>query len=188
MVSTMWCLFYYFSHELTDIRKASRFMSHIRFGLFINLAIAVLVYFFKETKNLTNKLGVLLLIVFLLATMFVLSLVTGLVMLAIMVGVYLLYFVLKQKTIYKVAGLSAIIIVAAITFYFFKSEWQQFNFVSTDKSNSQKSTSYSGRAYFTPDTANKHKENGYFITYNLQYDELHEQWPLRSKLPVYGKD
>lgn len=188
VVSAMWCLFYNFSHELTDIRKASRFMSHIRFGLFINLAIAVLVYFFKETKNLTHKLAVLLMIAFLIATMFVLSLVTGLVMLTIMVGVYLLYLVLKQKTIYKVAGLSAMIIVAVVTFYFFKSEWQQFNFVSTDKSNSQKSTSYSGRAYFTPDTANKHKENGYYITYNLQYDELHEQWPLRSKLPVYGKD
>lgn len=188
VVSALWCLFYYYSHELTDIRKASRFMSHIRFGLFINLAIAVLVYFFQETERLKYKLGICLILVFLIAVMIVLSLVTGLVMLAIIFGACLFYTTLKQQATYKVLGLTAMIVIVFFAFYFFKSEWKQFNYVSGDAANSQKKESYSGRAYFNPDTANKHKENGYYIAYNLQYDELHSQWPLRSKLPVYGKD
>lgn len=188
VVSSLWCLFYNYSHQLTDIRKASRFMSHIRFGLFINLAIAVLFYFLQDAKIIAQKTGIVLLAVFLVSVMFLLSLVTGLVMLSILIGVYLFYFIFKQKQIYKLSGVFAMIVLAASTFYFLKSEWQQFNFVSNDKDNAQKEMSASGRHYFAPDTSNKHKENGYFITYNLQYDELHSQWPLRSKLPVYGKD
>lgn len=188
VVSALWCLFYYYSHELTDIRKASRFMSHIRFGLFINLAIAVLVYYLRDTQTIVQKILILFLILYLIGVMFLLSLVTGLVMLLIMVGFYLLYYIFNQKFIYKMLGLSTLLVLTLVAFYFFKSEWQQFNYVSGDASNSQKKESYSGRVYFSPDTTNKHTENGYYIAYNLQYDELHAQWPKRSKLPVYGKD
>lgn len=188
VVSALWCLFYYYSHELTDIRKASRFMSHIRFGLFINLAIAVLIYYLRDAQTIAQKTLILFLTAYLIAVMFLLSLVTGLVMLVIMVGFYLLYYIFNQKFIYKIVGLTAMLVLTLVAFYFFKSEWQQFNYVSDEASNSQKKESYSGRVYFSPDTTNKHTENGYYITYNLQYDELHAQWPLRSKLPVYGKD
>lgn len=186
LLSTAWCLVYSYTHELQDIRKASRYMSHIRFGLYINFCIGVLAYIFTKLKNQLFRMLVLIGIFYLLFVMVNLSMITGLIIFGIVLMAWLVkYFMGVGKT----AGITVtalLLILIVMAGWWVKHEWSEFNFVDTSRGNQQKDLTQSGRKYYPADSLNYHTENGFYITRNIQYDELGLAWKKRSNLDLYG--
>lgn len=188
VVSSVWCLFYSATHELADIRKASRFMSHIRFGLFINFAICVLFYLIITYEKISVRLIGFAIVIYLLAVMVLLSMVTGLVMFTLLCLLYFIYLLFKQKSLYRYLGFLVLAVLFVSGACFIKSEWNNFNYVDASEKNIPKQKTLSGRLYFQIDSTNHHTENGFYITYNIQYDELGVAWKKRSKVDLYSYD
>ncbi len=188
VISSLWCLYYNATHELTDIRKASRFMSHIRFGLFIDFAICILFYLSIQTETKSVKMLTLFLIIYLIVVMLTLSMVTGLVMFALLCVVYFVYLLFRQKSIYRIAGIAVLLFLFLFGLNIINSEWKNYNYVDISNNNKQKITTLSGRAYFKIDSTNKHTENGFYIAYNIQYDELGVAWKRRSQADLFSTD
>lgn len=188
VLSTLWCITYYFTHEMNDARKASRYMSHIRLGLFINFCIGVLFSFFRDEKSYKIKICIAGLIVYLLAVMLVLGMVTGLILMAGLCLIYFFYLIFNQKSIYRVLGLCLFTVSVLIISLFIRSEWENFNYIDISDNNTVKQFSDTGRPYYKIDNTNFHRENGFYITYNIQYDELLMQWKKRSKADLYSMD
>ncbi len=187
IVSSLWCLLYFLFHSGMDPRKAARFMSHIRLGLFVNLGISTLIYFiFKEEKSI-KKILFAVLVIYLIYFMIKLSLITGLVVLVILTFIFTIYSVLKQNLIIKIISSVILLTVMSGLIYFIRSEWRAYKHIDSSPQNLPQLLSASARRY-DPVMKNKHTENGYYIAYNIQFYELEKIWPQLSSVPVYKFD
>ncbi len=187
VLSSFWCIYYSYSHVLVDIRKASRFISHIRFGLFINLGICTLVYFILEENSFRVKIISALIILYLLWFMLAFSFVTGLVMFGLLAIVFVLYLIVKQSVKIKLIGFSLLIVGIVAGLWFIHNEWKASNFIDTSVVNTIKQKTYNGRSYAKP-KINKQTESGFYVGYNIQYEELFSGWSLLSKLNINQND
>jgi hypothetical protein len=187
VLSSFWCIYYYYSHTIIDLRKVSRFMSHIRFGLFINMGICTLVYFIMEGKKTIDRIVSIFIILYLLWFMLYFGLVTGLVLFGLVSAAFVLYLIIKQNTKIKLVGLSALILGACVGIWFLNSEWKRNNFVDTSINNVPKEKSLSGRPYY-PVGLKKQTENGFYLAYNIQYDELYKGWLKLSNREILQND
>lgn len=187
VLSSFWCMYYYYSHVIIDMRKVSRFMSHIRFGLFINLGICTLVYFIITSVKNAVKIVSGLIMVYLFWFMFNFGLVTGLVMFGFVAAVYSVLLIIKQNIKIKLIGLLVILTGACAGFWFVDVEWKASNYVDASKANIAGQKSAAGRSYYKI-SDNLHTENGFYVANNIQYDELFNGWPAISRLSVYADD
>lgn len=187
VLSSVWCIYYYYSHALVDLRKVSRFMSHIRFGLFINMGICTLVYFIITGEKMIDRIISGLVILYLLGFMLVFGMVTGLAMFGLVSAAFLFYLIIKQSVKLKLAGLSLLIIGACISIWFISDEWKKNNFVDTSSANAIKERSASGRKYYQV-ADNMMTENGFYMARNIQYEEIDSLWPKLSKVKVSAED
>jgi hypothetical protein len=186
-LSLFWCVYYSFTHVLPDIRKASRFISHIRLSLFICLGISVLTFFMITKHDLKIRLAAFALIFFFLWFMIKFGLVTGLLMLGFLVFLFLLYLVVKQELKVKIIGLSVVLIGLIIVLFYIGKEWKAATYIDPGPDNTIKQKSLSGRPYFEV-KENWQVENGYYVAYNIQYEELYKQWPALSEMEIHGND
>jgi hypothetical protein len=187
IISLVWCLYYSFTHVLPDIRKASRFISHIRLSLFICLGICTLFYFMFTKTDLSPRVISALLILFLFFCMMKFSLITGIALFGLIAAVVFIYILIKQNLIIKLIGFSLLSFGIMSGIWFLNNEWQANNFVEASPANTIKALSPSGRPYFKV-TNTWQKENGYYVSYNIQYNELYSQWSHFSKRSVHGMD
>ncbi|MBP7809794.1 MAG: O-antigen ligase family protein [Bacteroidia bacterium] len=187
VLSSFWCIYYYYSHVIIDLRKVSRFMSHIRFGLFINMGICTLVYFIIENKKTLTRLISSLTIIYLLWFMLKFGLVTGIALFGLVSVAFIIYLIIKQNIKLKLASFTVLIIGAYIGLWFINSEWKATNFVDTSANNTAKEKSVSGRPYYKI-THSKQTENGFYVSYNIQYDELYKGWPKLNGGKALGND
>jgi hypothetical protein len=187
VLSSFWCIYYYYSHVLIDLRNVSRFMSHIRFGLFINMGICTLVYFIMESKRTTVRIVSVLTIIYLLGFMLKFGLVTGIALFGLMSVAFVIYLIIKQNIKLKLAGFAVLVIGACIGLWFLNSEWKANNFVDNSANNTAREKSLSGRPYYKINDSTQ-TENGFYVTYNIQYDELYKGWPKLSDSKVSGSD
>jgi O-antigen ligase len=182
--SSLWCLFYYFDHPNIEAREASRFISHIRFGLVINMGICILIYLISQERITKNKFIYGTIILYLVFFMVKISLITGLMMFAIIITVLALFNIVKQPARVKLASLLVLAGIAITGLLFLKSEWDASKYVDPSANNTVKKMSASGREYYPP-AKTHHTENGFYVDYNIQYLELAQQWERRSKTHVY---
>lgn len=187
VLSSLWCIYYYYSHVIIDLRKVSRFMSHIRLGLFINMGIFTLFYFILDSKKTIDKIISALTILYLLWFMLNFGLVTGLVLFGLVSVAFTFYLMIKQNLKVKLTGFSALVIGACVGLWFINSEWKKNNIVDTTIQNQAKKKSASGRLYY-PTGKSKQTENGFYLAYNIQYDEIYSGWPKLSKLGITQND
>jgi len=187
ILSSFWCIYYYYSHALDDIREASRFMSHIRFGLYIILGICTLIDFIRRSEKIVDRIISIFIIIYFLGFMIYFGLVTGLIMLGMLSILFIIYLIIKQNVKIKVAGLLVLAIGAFLTFWFITDEWKKNNFVDQSSANSIKQTSASGRKYFDVGD-NMKTENGFYMARNIQYEEIYKEWPKLSKVGVLTED
>ncbi len=187
VLSSFWCIYYYYSHVLVDLRKVSRFMSHIRFGLFINLGICTLVYFIMQSKRTIVRIVSSLTIIYLIWFMLKFGLVTGIALFGLVSVAFIIYLIIKQNIKLKLAGLAVLVIGASLGFWFINTEWKASNFVDTSANNITKEKSLAGRPYYKI-TDSKQTENGFYVSYNIQYDELLNGWSKLNDNKVSGND
>lgn len=187
VLSSLWCIYYYFSHVLIDLRKVSRFMSHIRYGLFINMGICTLMYFILESEKMIDKIISGTIIIYLLVFMLGFGMVTGLMMFALVSMAFVFYLIIKQNIKVKLAGVAVLVVGAGLVVWFLTDEWKKNNFIDTSSNNAIKEKSASGRKYYIVKD-NFQTENGFYMARNIQYKELENEWPKRSKINALGTD
>lgn len=173
--NTVWCLLYSFVlHNNEVIRNASRFMSHIRLGLYLNVAIVVCFWFASQWKTARARVFLGLLALYFLVVLGVLGLASGLVNFMILVFLMLCYGILRLPVVYKIiAGLALAGGACMVWFYIDTIRKEQLK-VNKSPNNIQQRVSQSGLGYYHDDV--DQKENGNYVRINIQIEELQRGW------------
>jgi hypothetical protein len=176
VVNLSWCLFYsYVLHDDGTLRNVSRFMSHIRLGLYLNLAIAACVYFALNSNSTNGRVGFFAIAAFFLSGMLILGLATGLanfLLLAVAAGVVIIW---KQKSVVRISATLALAILVAMTFIFFARIINDQLKPKNEIVNRPLAQNKAGNLYIHFDTLGQ-KENGYYVLMNIQLEELQRAW------------
>lgn len=178
-VDTAWCLIYNFILHRTEIaRNASRFMSHIRLGLYLNVAIACCFYFIWLSKKNIHKILSGLLLLYFVFVLFALGLASGLVNLFILCLFAFVIFLLKQKLYIKIISAVLIIALAFYSYNILISVLKTQAATQNTENNIPHRISSTGKLYLNY-TSTTQKENGNYVFINIQNMELKREWQRR---------
>ncbi len=176
---TAWCLIYNYILHSTDIaRNASRFMSHIRLGLYLNVAITCCFYFIYTAQKNTGKILFGLLLAYFVFVLFALGLASGIINLFIIGSVALFVFLLKQKLYIKIISAAVIIALVFYSYNFLSSVLNAQLATKNTDNNIQHTQSSTGKKYLNYKGTSQ-KENGNYVFINIQPDELRQEWKRR---------
>ncbi len=175
--------------EITEIRKASIFISHIRFSLNICVAIFAGIFLIaKGTYHYNVKALLLSAVVWLLVFLTIIEAMTGLVILFIVLTVLITLWVFKQHNLTtRLALIALLIFIPTMLFFYVRGIYleilprEELNLAALDQFSDK------GNAYYT-DTANLTVENGYYVGIYIQNEELREAWIQRSRFDFDGHD
>jgi hypothetical protein len=174
--NTAWSIVYsHVLHHNEVVRNASRFMSHIRLGLFLNMGIAVCVYLFFETEKWILR-GVLTVTgIYLLFSMYALGLASGFFNFALLLILVLMILVFRQEKMIRGVALILLFLFTTATVLYIRKIWSdQLAVKEGPQNHPQKQTAW-GTPYIHFDN-NGQKENGNFVLMNIQLDELKRGW------------
>lgn len=179
VANTVWCILYSFVlHNNEIVRNASRFMSHIRLGLYLNIAITVCAYFIWKSSKLSTKILFSALVVYFIYVMYLLGLASGLANLLILTVVGLLILVIRQKLWVKLAALLALLTTGFIVSnYVIDIKNHQLSIRNTPNNMLSQKTPW-GKPYIHFDTLGQ-RENGNYVYINIELDELKREWAKR---------
>lgn len=172
----------YMKGEISDIREISESISHIRFSLMINLAIAVLLYFQVVLRNHAWYIKALIVAGVIWFVLFLLKLqaLTGFVMLGLQLLI-LLWFVVRKSTNKSLRWSVILIVIAGFVAggLYFTSMVNRFSVRhKVDYSQLPKFTQ-NGNPY-RHDVNNETYENGYLVNINICEPEMRTAWNSRS--------
>ncbi|MFH1319681.1 MAG: O-antigen ligase family protein [Bacteroidota bacterium] len=203
------------ARQILDIRNISLFISHIRFGLLICIAIFTLVYFivsefthtfrhaaqtpreyfvFQSYVLYSNSQNVLKIIIYcsslawLLVFLFILESITGLGILLITTMIILLYFAFtRQRIKQKLIYLGVILAIPLIIITFLCRITDAL--LTVNPVNIERLDQYTlkGNKY-SHYLNNKDVENGNHVWHYVCEKELAEEWNKRSDIKYDGKD
>ncbi|MBI3520729.1 MAG: O-antigen ligase family protein [Bacteroidetes bacterium] len=190
-VSSICCFLVYAGYTkkvIIDIRKASVFMSHIRFSLFIAFAIISLLYYSIKEKSMLVKATCVAMTLWLLFFMYKLEMATGFLCLIVVGSLLLVLFSIRQLN-KKMA--IAFISVLAICFLFVLNQavksLNMFDKMSDNSANIMLGKTKNGRYYYH-DPSFQTAENGNLIMININEEELKKEWYARSPITFMGLD
>jgi hypothetical protein len=175
-----WCLIYNkILHQTETVRDVSRFMSHIRLGFLVDIAIILSVYFVMHFDQLKQKVIFSAFVVYFIIGLYSLGLMSGLANLIIITFLFLTFVLFKQSKL-GFATLSLVFIVTGIYLVNDIKNFYRQNFEIKDHVvNKDLQTSRSGRAFDTYHFTNQ-VENGYIVNKNIQPVELQKEWNRRA--------
>lgn len=174
-----WCLFYtYTKLGNQSYRQASRFMSHIRLSLLLNVAILSCYWCFQQFKGNKYRWLFWLVMVFLIISMIKLALITGLFILVFTLPVLAFHYVWKFKENYKWAALITAVLVCMGGGYYVKQCFNDQFFIADAPANRFILKSSSGQFYEHSYTSIL-RENGYYIYRNIDYYGMARAWNRR---------
>jgi len=177
-------LFGFTFRTIHDTRQISLFISHIRFALLINISIFSLGWYFlnPEKKSLTEKVLLSLAIVWLSIFLIILKSATGWVVFLIVLAFVLVLGILKiRKLARRVALLGILFSIFLIPIAFFGYVFRQFYNVEFIPKDFMHEKTARGNSYEF-DLDNKQLENGHYVFYYINNDELREAWNKRSSM------
>ncbi|MBL7932461.1 MAG: O-antigen ligase family protein [Bacteroidia bacterium] len=175
LTNTLWCLLYSFVlHDNEVIRNASRFMSHIRLGLFLNVAIVVCLWFSFQWKKTGLRILMLCMAFYFLIVLGVLGRASGLVNFIILVFLMLGYGILRLPMLYKLIALVALISSAVMVWIYLDNIRKEQLIVNNSPNNVQQKVTPWGTGYYHDDV--DQKENGNYVRINIQLEELQRGW------------
>jgi len=187
--NTAWCLAYNFVLYHNQVgRDASRFMSHIRLGMYLNMAIASCVYLAAQTQKFRIKALLILLGFYFIFIMFVLGLASGLSMFFILCLLGLCVIIYSQKNWVKL--ISALLLAGLallVANYILKVKSEQLD-VRAVKNNTLLKVNEAGHEYIYLDTLTKQKENGNYVMINIQMNELKRVWQREFPADSFSYD
>lgn len=174
-----WCLLYNkVLHHTEAVREVSRFMSHIRLGFLIDMAIIVCVYFMFQFNQLKWRFLLSILCAYFIIGLYSLGLVTGLANL-IIISVLFLIFILFEYNKLAFLGVTCIFVIGSLYLINSVQNFYSANFqIKPVGINQNQDKTASGRPYdqyyFTSQV-----ENGFVVTKNIQPYELQHEWNKR---------
>jgi len=180
-----------FDINTNDIRNISVFISHIRFSLMINLSIFLLSFFLIQRwylYNITRRILILLLIVWLIFFLFILQSITGIIIISIFMPIFLFRFFLKVKN-QVLRSISITLLIGSVIlgiFFIVRIVNTFYNVEEVDFGNLPKVTKL-GNKY--QKFNNKFTiENGHYIWINICIPEIEKWWNNHSHIPFNGTD
>lgn len=188
LANTLWCVTYSFVlHTDEGIRNASRFMSHIRLGLYLNVAIACCVYFAWLSNTFIKKVLWVFLILYFVFVLYILGLASGLINFAILFLLAICFFIYRQKLGLKLAGIVVVIGFLALSANYIRDIKKSQLDVRASKTNELQTHAPSGRPYLHYGIGGQ-KENGNYIYINLQPEELYKVWKKEFPADSFNYD
>ncbi len=179
-INIAWCLVYNkLLHDTETVRDVSRFMSHIRLGFLIDMAIIFCVYFVIHFDEFKLKAFFSSLVLYFIIGLYALGLMTGLANLIIITALFLTFVLFKQS---KLGFAILSILFVSATAYFMNSikNFYKENFdVKNVSVNQDLPLSRSGRVFDTYVFTNQ-VENGFIVCKNIQPLELQKEWNKRA--------
>lgn len=175
-------------HDLLDIRTISVFISHIRFGLLIAIAILILFSWIATSGSIGSRVGYALLICYFLVFMVMMQAMTGLIALFFAAAVMIVVKVISSQKKWLLYGGSVLLFVLLYSGVRMVMTIQEEN-VPKEQLMKVKPIEYTkrGNLYgFLID--NYQTENGYYIWRYFNMNELEEVWEKRSTIPFIGLD
>ena len=186
-ISFNFYLFHY-NPAIDDVRNISKFVSHIRFGLMLVIAILFLVYMMvKNTNSKFLTLVYLAIILWFIYFLYILQSLTGWICLVAGLLFVAFWFVRSKSSTTKwivYLSLSASIIYLGYALNIAKKKYSKVE--TLDLTNLQKKTKF-GELY-EHRLNNRLAENGHFIYVYIAPKELESTWGERSKLNYLGED
>ncbi|MFY9153617.1 MAG: O-antigen ligase family protein [Prolixibacteraceae bacterium] len=181
---SIWVWLGFSGKTIQNPREISLFISHIRFALWINIAIFSLGWFLQnsEKKSIVEKSTLALAIIWLSLFLIILKSATGWIVFLIVITAVLFYYILHLKSYgWRIALLGILITIFLIPAAYIAHVVNQFYSVEKiDKEIVLEKTSL-GNLY-QHDFNNQQLENGHYTFYYLNEDELREAWNKRSAI------
>lgn len=194
LIASFWSFFVYLGGlniHITDKRDLSRFNSHIRFGLEIALALFFSIYYIKKSKTIGPKLFWLSITLWLLFSLYLFNLFSGIVVfLAASVVLIFIFGLFAQKRKRKIIFLASFLLLVAGGFIFINNSINNFYNDTQVESIKELPFTENGNKYQIDSytEASTLKENGHYIERNIVWNELPNAWNDRSNIPFEGKD
>ena len=178
-LSMVWCLSYSFIlHPEVDARHTSRFMSHIRLGLYATVAIATSVWLMVSSPNRAVKWAWIAVLLFILVSMYLLGLAGGLAILLILSVIYLLRLGWKQTWWIRFGSITVVtVLLGMFVVYVYRIRSEQVH-PKDAPVNRPMQMNAQGRALIHFDTTGQ-VENGYYVLMNIQMEDLKREWNRR---------
>lgn len=187
-VATLFSSISYWRHDYEDIREISRFISHIRFCLNIVFCIAIICWYFVNTKAIISRVLQFLLVLWFLYQIYIFESLSGYVILAVVAMVTLVYALLrwrKGKAWAVAIGVLAVVAVLSGVIVLQRAMRPLLKLEPVDFSMLEKQTTQ-GNAYWH-DTLHYPVEDGKFVGLYYCRTEMQEAWSERSTMPFDGE-
>ncbi|MCE3280639.1 MAG: Lipid core - O-antigen ligase [Bacteroidetes bacterium] len=175
--------------EITDVRYASIFISHVRMALLVCVSVFICVWFFRHPAERKWRFLYLALIVWFFIFIILIESITGLSVLIIVFIVFCLKEALKTERIgLRIFKVSAVILIIAGMSFFIYSTYKRYSKIDkVDITKLEKFTA-KGNPYQHESLINAPTENGHYVWIYYSEKELKEEWSKRSKLDYNWKD
>lgn len=187
-MATLFSSISYWRHDYEDIREISRFISHIRFCLNIVFCIAIICWYFVNTKAIISRVLQFLLVLWFLYQIYIFESLSGYVILAVVAMVTLVYALLRWRKgkVWAIAiGVLAVVAVLSGVIVLQRAMRPLLKLEPVDFSMLEKQTTQ-GNAYWH-DTLHYPVEDGKFVGLYYCRPEMQEAWSERSTMPFDGE-
>lgn len=180
-----------FGGELLNKRHISVFISHIRFGLMLILAEAILLYMLRLNWNrwsFTEKLISVLATLWIGWFLVVMEAMTAYIALAVVLlytAVYGIWKIENRRMAIRI-GISVLVLTALAVFYVSRIAENHFNEVPTNYL-TQTVRTLNGNMYEHQKDV-PYRENGHRVWNYVCWQELKSEWPKRSDFDFHGLD
>ncbi len=181
LLATFYSIVFYATHEVTNIREISVFISHIRFSLCIDIAIVLLVsYILKnnEIKILDRCLLIAVLVWFVLY-LFVAQTLTGIILLAVVAVAYCVFLLCSKSTMngHRIVAGTVLAAVLLLVAYVFVISYQYFH---VDEKDFAHLDAYTQNHHPYSHDIHSLVENGSYVGVYVCKEELQSAWRQRS--------
>ncbi len=177
----------FFGFEYVDVREISFIISHIRFALYIVLAVAILLFSFSQLENIKLKVAAVTLILWLHFFLIVLQAYTGVILIIAVDVVFVIHYLTTktQRTLGFIISIVFLLSVGSFIFYNI-NEIVKILAVKDEMPANRKAQTKYGNSYtfYDPEPIT---ENGYHIYWYVSREELDTAWTKRSDLPLFYK-
>lgn len=180
-----------YKYPHSNIREASIFISHIRFGLMVLFSIVISAQQAYEQYAMSSRKwfwGYLIASVWLLFFMVVLQSVTSWVVFFLLsIVLFIIYYRRIKWRYLRIACLVIIIFFVGSSITLVIKVYYKFYHTQNAKFSELPKQTPRGNLYLN-DTLSQTKENGHYVKILISYKEMSETWPLVSKTPFTGRD
>jgi hypothetical protein len=183
------CAYFGFLHkQIRNVRDISIFESHIRFSLMIVLSICYLFFCFLNLLFIKQRLVYILVGMWLLFFLVFLQSFTGLAILGVLAFIGIIAFLFsKQSDVFKTVFLALFITGFIYTIYVVSDEYKKLYTINKVDLKLLPKNTISGHPYLN-DTAYKFTENGNYVYILICDEELEKAWYKKSHFSYFGFD